>query len=485
VTGHRLSRIATAAAVLLVLAAYAFFGSGGTFSFRRVAWDHAFPGFTEGYYARLAESFLHGRLDLRFDPDPRWQQVTNVYDYESRKAQGMEWAYWDASYYGGKFYLYFSPVPVVLFYLPFRLVARGYPPDSLIATLACAWAFLAGVAFVKRALARRATHVPFALWVLLLGVANVIPFMLADLRTYEVAIATGMAMTAMWACALLRFVESGAPRHAMWMGLWLALAIATRPNLLPLAIVTAVALWRLGPHRQTRAILFALVPLVAIGAVMAGYNFLRFGSVTELGVTYQISYVPVWRRRICSLCNFPEAMRFVNNVVHYVFWAPHFDSAFPFVELQRSSLDPGVSFTGGSEQIGGVGALSPLTLLGTACALVLAAYRERRDDGARAAIAVLAGGWLVLCGLSTCHWVTARYVLDFMLLMTVASVVCVERALSLLAEANVRTRVLARAIALVAVASIGTCLLLGFRGSDGAFAKKHPALFEKTRTMFD
>jgi len=456
-------RFPTAASILLVLAVYAFIGSRGTFSFRSVPRDYEYLG----YYARLAESFLRGRTDLGFPLDERWSRVVNAYDFDSRKAQGMEWASWDASLYRGKFYLYFSPLPVVLFYIPFRLVAGAYPPDSLVTTFACAWAFLAGVAFLRRAIAERRTWVPFPFWVLLLGLGNVVPFLLGDVRIYEVAIATGMALAATWAYALLRFVEAPSPRRALWMGLFLALTIATRPNLIVLLLV---ALWLLASTKERRArmALFAVIPLILVGTTMAAYNYARFGSVFELGMTYQISFEPMWRHPPCSLCDVPEAIRFVNNVVHYMFWSPHFSQEFPYVGVQPTRLDPAVSFRSAPDFVVGAGVISPLLLVGSLCALVLAARRGAKDAGVRAALFVAGASWLILSGLATCRWITPRYSLDFMLLMTMASVVCIEHALSMLARADVRIRLLSLVAIGLIVYSTAAGTLLGFRGVHGA-----------------
>ena len=438
------SRARTVAAVLAVLAAYVYFGSGRTWSFPRVPWERTHQQrFTERYYAAQAEGFLRGRLDLPYPVDPRWQQVANAYDFGSRETHGLGWEMWDASLYNGRFYLYFSPVPVVLFYLPFRLIGGGYPSDALAATFFLSWAFLAGVAFLRRAGASAA-------WIPVIGLANVAPYMLGFVRAYEVAVAAGMAMTATFAYMLLRWYESHETKHAVWAGLWLALAIATRPNL----IVLLAALWVLRRHR--RALVFALIPLLAVGGAMMLYNHARFGNPLELGMTYQISYAPMWRAAPCSLCDVPSAIRFVNNTVHYVFWAPRFASELPYVAMQQHALDPSVSFAGGAEEIVGVAALNPLTLLGSFLALALLSRRESR---LRAALVVMGCAWLVLFGLSTCRWVTARYALDFMLLMTVASAVCIESALALVPG---RTRLLRVVLATVSLYAIVTAVLLGF-----------------------
>jgi len=448
------SRWTSAAAVVMVLAAYVWFGSGGTWSFRRVPWQRAEGmGFTERYYAGLAEGFLRGRLSLPNEPDARWQQVTNAYDFDARGRHGLSWEMWDASLYRGKFYLYFSPLPVVLFYVPFRLLAGAYPPDSLAATLFVSWAFLVCVAFARRALP--GTRVPFAVWVLLIGLGNVVPLMLRSVRAYEVAAAAGMAMTASFAYALLRWTETGATRYAVWMGVWLGLAIATRPNLAVLLLVALYVVWK-----RWRAAAMALIPLAVIGIALAAYNYARFDHPLELGMTYQISYAPMWRVPPCSLCSVPEAVRFVNNSVHYVFWAPGFVSEFPYARLQPHALDPGVSFAGGAEAVGGVAALNPLVLIGSAIALVLAL---RRGAAPNAAGRVMAGAWIVLFGLATCRWVTARYALDFMMLMTAATAVCVELGLAMLVD--VRMRVLVVFVSVTAAYSIAVGVLLGLRSA--------------------
>ncbi len=468
-------RVSTGAAVLAVLLAYVWFGSGGTWAFRRVTWERPKDShFTERYYSSLAEGFLRGRLDMPYARDARWDQVLNAYDFQERDRVGLAWEMWDASYYNHRFYLYFSPVPVLLFYLPFRLVAGAYPPDTLVATLFCAWAFLAGVAFVNRATK------PRALWILLLGLGNAIPFLLTNVRAYEVAVAAGMALTATFAYALLRFTETHATKHAVWMSIWLALAIATRPNLAVLLLILGLVLFR---HR--RAALFALIPLVVVGVAYASYNYARFGSPFELGMTYQISYVPMWRAAPCSLCSAPDAIRLVNNVMHYVFWPPAFASRFPYIELQRSVLEKSVSYAGGAEEIIGIGVLNPLALIGTVIAVVYALRRDTKTQGGglKPALHLMAAAWLVLLGLSTCRWVTARYALDFMLLMTMASIVLIERALADLDRSEFRVRAIAAVAAAIACYSILTGTLAGVRGSGDVLPKKPGAASQERSTQ--
>ena len=464
------SQWATALAMLVVVTAYTFFTSQATMEFRRISWE-------QSYYASLTESMRYGHVSLMQSPDPRLAQMKNPYDYNARGAEGVDFS-WDLSFFRGKYYLYFTVLPVFLVYLPFRWVAAGYPSDQLATLLFSTWSFVLLVLFAKRALRGRKLHVPFAVWVLLIGFGNTVCFNATEVRMYEVAIACGMAMSATWAYALLRFSEEPSVRRGVWMALWLALAIAARPNLGVLLVVASLALWKTAD--RWRAIRAALIPLAVVAIALMAYNVARFRKPLEFGVTYQLTFPDMRQHKVCSLCKPNEFLRLVNNLIHYEFWAPSVGSKFPFVDVQRNRLDPDVSYGGGAEQTIGVGALVPLTILGSLFAVLFALRRDFvPDPRLRGALRLMSAAWLILLGLSTCWWNTARYTLDFMMLMTAASVVVIEYGLAWLGELGVRLRPLRVAIVALACYTIAIGFEAGFMGVNGAFARVAPELFQK------
>lgn len=442
-------------AILFVIGAYVFFASAGTWEFRRVA-------FTDTHYANLTEGFRRGQLSMAIEPEPALMRLPDPYDVEARNRE-QAYFVWDASYYKGKYYLYFSPLPALMVYLPFRLVAGGYPRDALVAVVFSTWAFLMAAWIVRRFLS--------PVWLLLIGLGNVLPFTLTNVRMYEVTITLGMALTATWAFAMLRFLETRSTRHAAWMGFWLALAIVTRPNLGVLLLPAAAAILI---ARERRAAVAALVPLVVIGAIAAWYNFARFGNPLEFGMRYQLNGRSMLHGSMCGLCSGPELRRFANNARHYLFAAPVISSEFPFVDLPVSRTDHSVSYPS-DEQVGGVVPLIPLVVVATVLALVLAMRRSVMDVEVRAGTLTLAAGWLVLFGLATCGAMTPRYPLDFMMLMAIGSVVCVER-----------VRMQSFRIVAVAMAIYSAILgfLLGFAGPEKSFATANPELFAKLTALF-
>jgi hypothetical protein len=466
-----------ALAIVAIIACYTFFAGGGKFDFRRL------NSYEDSYYASLAEGFFRGHLYIERTPDPHL--VALPYPYELKAREGIYYL-WDASYLNGRYYLYASPLPVLLCYMPFRIVRRAYPPDVLVALIFSVWAFLAMTAFVRRALiiSGRPLHIPFALWILFIGLGNVATFVLTTIHMYEVAVLTGMAMTAMWAYASLRFWEEPTVSRGVWMSIWLGLSIAARPNLGVLLLV-AVAMIAIAARRKRpslKQLLAMVAPLAVVAAAMLWYNAARFGNPFEFGVRYQLTHVPMENRKVCSLCTFPELTRFGNNVMHYVFWPLHIQSAFPFLDAMPARMDPATAWptpTGMTEQIIGIAPIAPLMMLGTLLAVLqlLGLGRSERTRGTEAALHVMAGAWLILLGLSACWWVVARYSLDFMMLMGGAAVIIIEAGLTSLRAAGVRIVPLRLAVASLACYSIVTGFLLGYVGPGDAFRRASPAMF--------
>jgi hypothetical protein len=451
----------TAAAVLFVLAAYAYFASAGTWEFRRI------PVFWLTFYSNQAEGFLRGEVSVAERPGEELLALENPYLLEQRA--NLQVYMWDASLYKRRYYLYFSPVPVLLFVIPFRLAGGQYPNDDLSALVFCAWAFLASVAFLWRAGIRS------ALWVLLAGVGTIVPFFLVEIRVYEVAAACGLAMGATWAYTLLRFLQQPSPRTAALMGLFLGLTIATRANLIVLLPVALFALWK----QSRRIVAFALTPVLAIGLAYAIYNYVRFDSPFETGMSYQLTAIPMQNEVPCRLCNRSDLTRFFNTLLHYTMAPPKFFSDFPFVDMRMNDVDPKVSFPVIPEQVAGIFAVTPLTMLGTALGALLLLARRVASPPARTAALLLCGAWLVLLALSTCRWVTARYSLDFYALMVLGTIVATEHGLAWLRELGVMTRPIRVLIVLLACYSIVTGLLLGFKGRNNAFDRRNPEAYQR------
>ena len=478
----RRSNVAIATSIAVVLALYVFYGSDGTFEFRRVSgraeYDKERNRFGLGYYPSLAEGFLHGQLSMYEKIDPKLAALGNPWEIGQR-GNADAWALWDASYFNGHYYLYFSALPVVLLYIPVRWIAHGYPGEGFAAAFFAIWAFIASVMFVRRALAGRQTRVPLPFWIIFIGIGNLVPYVLVFARTYEVANLCGAAMNATWSYALLRFVEQPSSRRAFWMGLWLAMAIAARPNVGLLLIPSALAFLLIDKSlRRRAAAIFALIPLAITATLMLAYNYARFRDPFEFGNRYQIELTSMLDKKPCSLCTPAEFARWMNNFGQYLFVPVGIHSQFPFAILYRADLDPATMFPADTEPTAGIAPLIPLTMLGTIAAIMFAALREKADKTTRAAMLVMTGAWLVMMGLSACGAVDGRYTMDFALLMTTSSVVCIESAFARIAPLLRRPALATAIIVLLGIYSIFLGLALGIDGKNGAFRKVNPETYQ-------
>jgi hypothetical protein len=168
----------------------------------------------------------------------------------------------------------------------------------------------------------------------------------------------------------------------------------------------------------------------------------------------------------------------------YLFAPVGVQSQFPFAILYRANLDPATMFPAETEPSAGIAPLVPLTVLGTVAALILAALRERADASTRAAMLVMLGAWLVMMGLAACWAVDGRYTMDFALLMTASSVVCIEAALARAAPLLRRPALATALIVVLACISIFFGVALGIDGKNGAFRKVNPKVYHLLATPF-
>lgn len=443
-------------AILVVIAIYVFTGSVGGARFRLVEW-------WESSYPNMSEGFLNGKVSLMEDPDPRLAALPDPYQPNARN--GIP-SHHDASYFRGRFFLRFTPLPSLLVYIPVRLVAGKYPSDTIVGTIFAIVAFLAHVAFIIRALRDRRPWLPVWLWILFAGLGNVTLFILLDIWMYEVAVLCGMAFSSLWAYALLRFIEKPTWLTAALVGTFLGLAIVSRPTLLVLAVVTLFAL-------RKRSIIPFAVPLIVIGVLYGAYNYARFRSPFESGLQYQLTNVSLRDYPFCRLCTGPELGRFLNNVNQYLFRAPAVSAKFPFFVPSYNEYDPAVMFPAKHEEVIGVVAVIPLIVFGLFATLLV-------WKTSRTATLLTAAGWLTMFGVSTCAWMTARFELDFLPAMILGTVLAIEEFGVTMARA-LPLRVMT---ALLAVYSIVVGTLFGFTGRTEAFKRFNPELFERIAGWF-
>ena len=73
-------------------------------------------------YQKMAQSIIDGHLYLDYgDPDPVLVNMENPYDPNARQAMGAQFE-WDHAWYNNHYYMYFGIVPVILLFVPLKII---------------------------------------------------------------------------------------------------------------------------------------------------------------------------------------------------------------------------------------------------------------------------------------------------------------------------------------------------------------------------
>jgi len=249
------------------------------------------------YYSLLVHGFLKGHLYMDVIADPGLESPDPA-------VRARAFSLMDASYYKGRYYLYFGAAPAALFLLPYAWLTGGDLQPRFIVALCVLTGFFFSVGILRMA-ARdffgRTSAVFQIAAVAVLAFATAAPSLLTRAMFYEVAIASGYAFTM---AGLFWSYRAIFGKGRTWLQLGLAslafgLGVGCRPDLvLALPVVAAAALlaaWRMRDRAPfARGLLrlgtAAVAPAAFVGALLAAYNYERFGNPGEFGVTYSMNY---------------------------------------------------------------------------------------------------------------------------------------------------------------------------------------------------
>ena len=464
---------------LAVAALYAYIGLP---PFYPVHFDRANQGQESlEYYHQLTEGFVAGRAGFRREPEPALLALKDPYDPAQRTAAGVvDWH--DASYFKGRYYLYFGAGPAVALFVPFRLLTGYQFSQDLATVLFCAGGFAWSLALLV-GLRRRFFPSCGSGWTLaagvMLGLGNLCLPMLARNRIWEIPISAAyfFSMAGFWFA--LRGSERVRSRLAWYAAASFAfgLATASRPHFI-LAALALAGLWAGRQFREWRRsanrrapwwpeAIAVLLPVGAIGVGLLLYNYARFESPFEFGQKYQFAGIRQVEAKLMGLHFFPAN-------AYFNFLAPaQFDRYFPFIQMVREYPGKRADGYAGAEDPYGVFASLPVTWLGLLGLLLF--WRGRRPAGLGRWLAVFGVSFLTLA-LGVCCFVSSanRYEVDFvpslLLLSTLGLFLLAERAPG-------TTRPLGRGLAAAAVA-----LAVGYSAVFNVLvALRHNDLFKTYR----
>ncbi len=251
------------------------------------------------YYNLLVDGFRKGSLALDVPVPDALKNSANPWD-PAQRPPGI--ALHDASYFNGRYYLYFGVVPAVLLFWPF-LALTGYAfPFSLATAVFVAGAFLGACGLwltILRECFPRAALLTKLAGPAILGLCGGQLLLARRSSIWEMPIAAGHFFMICLVASAYAALRSRRPWAALAAaGLSLGLAIGCRPPLAAagpaLAFIVIKAGW-VGPDRRARlarllkSLLSSTLPFLAVVTCLLTYNWRRFGSPFEFGLNYQLT----------------------------------------------------------------------------------------------------------------------------------------------------------------------------------------------------
>lgn len=351
--------------------------------------------------------------------EPR-QQLLNLPDPWEPEAN-KRWREHDLSLYKGKYYFYWGPTALLL-YWPMRLI--GYPlKDPVACAIFSSLGFLGSVAlliFLLRRFSIKTAWWSEAFAILVLGLCNVTPFLIRRGIVYETAIACGFACLMNALNLLARGgLRLGRPSVGMLAGasLLFGLSVGARPHFFiycAFLLIVGWWLWRAASlTRQTAMALF--VPVTLCGVALAGYNYARFDSITEFGVSWQLPGFHNMRHY--------EKIAFDRvppNLFYFLLQPPTFRNLFPYIfpDLWYNIPKPKVYLL---EGVTGLFPMNPFVL--AVFAIPASAVWRRNRLLANVLLLLPAMGLCLLLFMSTLFGSSMRYQADYTVLFLVSSLV--------------------------------------------------------------
>jgi hypothetical protein len=254
---------------------------------------------TSNVYGMLAESFTQGQVALQIEPDPQLAELENPYPTAERP--GIK-VFKDASYFEGKYYIYWGPAPAVFAAL-WKIATSRTLGDEHIVFLAVSCIFVFSVLILLNLRRKYFPALPgwlFVVGVLIVATAHPILWVLNWPTIYPAAIASGQAFLLaglFFAIPVLDGSKRENWRLVLVGALW-SLAFGSRMLLVGaigiLTLATAISLYSTKNGKRQiyegmKKSVMLIMPLVLGVALLGFYNYVRYGNFLETGFRYMMS----------------------------------------------------------------------------------------------------------------------------------------------------------------------------------------------------
>lgn len=448
-----------------------------------VSYDPNVPNVSDPF-ALMFDAFQKKQLYLDLDADPNLLSLENVYDRSLRDASGV-FSYWDLALYNGHYYSYFGVAPVLTLYYPFYLISGKLPTVSFASFIFCILAIFFFCQLVITIVNRLVRHCNFLLLCLAIPTSAAccgVFYVLNMSNIYTLPLSAGLCFLflCLWFGLKATMYERKSLRILLLIlsGVTLSLCAMSRPGMaLGSLILTPFYLQILLSEKNSlrsklsQACAF-LVPVLFGAAFILIYNYKRFGDIFDFGQTYQLTVNDIHANNLSFISFFPM-------LIHYFLQLPRTRALFPYFEANYFITYNYGKFTYLADTIGAFTySIIPAGLLLTPsiCRRTHLRFSVKKWFLIISFCISLLIAWQDFClGGSV-----TRYVIDFLPLLVLLSIVVLLSAVDIDHGTKTKTRI----CVLLFTSSFLVSFLLTIGVRDGILMKFHGELYETVEDLF-
>lgn len=292
-------------------------------------------------YNRLTDSILSGKpyiVDSQ-NSESILSELKNPYDKNYRdyifEKNGKNYL-WDTAFYNGHYYCYFGVAPVVLFYIPLKLLFNiNLSTSFLVSILSIAMIILISILFnqiVKKYFKNTSLGVFILLLIALMNCTGSLYF-LRFTHIYSVPILSGLVFVFLGLNIWISVLKSNKFINLKFFfgSLCMAIVAGCRPQLLlgSLFIIPIFILYfkesKLANKKiYIKNVVNILLPYIIVASFLMYYNYIRFNSPFDFGANYNLTTNDMTKRGFVL-------ERIPLGIYMYIFAPLNISSVFPYI----------------------------------------------------------------------------------------------------------------------------------------------------------
>lgn len=292
-------------------------------------------------YKKLTDAILKGHFYLDEKPDERLETLEDPYDRSERDGKGIFYR-WDHAYFEGKYYVYFGIVPVLVFYLPAKLIFNYdislFMCHLILSLFFVLFCYLLIYEIIKKYYKGNISVIMYLMMAALVVNGSGIFAELNYPNLYYLPIFMGVVVSIMGLYFWLKSIKYNddgsykiSPLYIALGSFIFSLTAGCRPQML-LGMFLAIPIFfdavfkdrKLFSKNSIAATSAFVIPVVIVAAFISFYNFSRFGSIFDFGANYNLTTHNMVARKI-------NLGRMPLGIFSYFFQPPNIQAKFPYI----------------------------------------------------------------------------------------------------------------------------------------------------------